>query len=324
MFNGELFPSFRSNTKWGYKRADTNIFASLSVLFVLETNKNNFPRGYYENLRQKVLMALPKYENMHGVSTYNFWETRPTKHFPNGYILGKLKHFKLPDDIDDTALAFLLKGESEEQVKTLRKQVIHHSKPFEPSQSFAYNTWFGENMPYETDVCAVTNLMFLFQKVDLEPDQRDVATLTFLAQVIADGEYLEKPFQYARHYGSAPLIIYHLARLIGSFHIPVLESQRELLIEQANTCFENATKEIDRVLLQSSLLKLGFQFDFELDLKKIDRESFYPFIGAPFAPFKNALSRKLASKKWVIINWECEALAWAYCLENLYLRKFEI
>ena len=110
---------------------------------------------------------------------------------------------------------------------------------------------------------------------------------------------------------------------MATFFIPELEAQKATLVNQAHQLLEKKPSSMERVLLTSSLMKLGVKVDSCLNLEEVERFKFYPFIGAPFAPFENKLFQRLAAKKLAIINWECDAVKWAYCIENMVLRRYQ-
>lgn len=322
-FPAGIFASQRSNPIWMYRRQDSNIFATASVAFILKGLIKYLPKYEKEKVEvilNNVLNVFERYSNMHGGLSYNFWQTKPSQHFPGGYLFRHFKHFKLPDDIDDTALVFLVQNRKKEEVATLRDMVIKHSKRLEKDKAFAYNTWFGQKMPKETDVCAISNLLYLFLESKLELVDSDIASISFLAESIASQRLIKQPFEESRHYGTSTLIIYHFARLMGRFEIPELEKQKVKLISMAFKVWESEKNMMNKVLLQTALLRLGEKVDFDANSDDLKTSDFYPFIGAPFAPFSNPVSKYLAGKPWAIINWECEALKLAYMLENKVLK----
>ncbi|SOE20768.1 hypothetical protein SAMN06298216_1249 [Spirosomataceae bacterium TFI 002] len=318
-----IFPSQRTNSSWKYTREDSNVFATASILFILKgiiIYLPNHQKGKIAELTSNAKGAFEKYANMHGGLTYNFWQTKPSQHFPNGRLFQYFKHFKLPDDIDDTALIYIIQQRNKEEVEQLRGKVIQHSQPFKKGTNYAYNTWFGQNMPFENDVCALCNLLYLFLDADLELCNEDLASLDFIAKSIQSQSFIDEPFKVARHYASTPLIIYHYARLMGSFEIPVLENQKELLITKTLELFANEKNAMNKLLLHTSLLRFGHNMSFKMNEEELSNSKFYPFIGAPFAPFSSFLPKRIAPKPWAIINWQCEALKLTYIIENEVLK----
>lgn len=317
------FPSYRSNTNWAYKRADSNIFATASTLFILKNIQpvlNESQSRLIEKMCKNAADSFELYRNKGGGETYNFWQTKPSKHFPNGYFLQFFKHFKLPDDIDDTALMYLLQNRGKVDVIALRNKVENHSQVFVKDQEYAYNTWFGEKMPLENDVCALCNLLYLILDKGLELNEKDHSTIEFIAESIKSEKYISQPFQIARHYASSPIIVYHYARLMGKFKLLALENQKVGLLAQMRRLFDQEKNMMLKLLLHSALLKLGDKVNFDAPFNELMESEFYPFIGAPFAPYSNKVLKMISGQSCLIINWECKALKLSYILENQVLR----
>jgi hypothetical protein len=211
-FEKGIFPSLRVNPIWGYSRADNNIFASLSVCFILKSVFDHLEEAEKAKVGlmiENVIQCLPNYQTDSNRHTYNFYRKGVHEHFPNGLLMHRFKHFKLPDDIDDTALAYVVMGLP---VTLLRTELQKHAH-----QSGVYDTWFGINMPKEKDVCALCNLMYLVFSSDDILNANDEKTLAFLNDIIVSESFLKNPFWLSRHYGTVPLIVYHFARLIQKF-----------------------------------------------------------------------------------------------------------
>lgn len=298
--------SIRSNRFWGYKRVDHNLFAPLATVAIL---KDILPKATTNLAKGRLKSLANAYQHHSGRPTYNFWPRNNP--FPNGRILHKYSHFKLPDDIDDTALFHLVVGSPKETVQEVRQLAGHYSKGLP-----AYGTWFGENMPKEIDVCALCNLLLLFQEHGLEPTEEDTASYVYLANVISKEIINKEPFRLARHYARPALLYYHFARLMSRSEQAVLLRQKDSLVNQLNAFKGNTW---DQVLVNSSLLRLGYQP--KSSINKHSEEIYYPFIGAPLAPYTPKVPWFLASSPLFLLNWECEELMEAYFLEYLFFKS---
>ncbi|MFT5886229.1 MAG: hypothetical protein ACI9IP_002693 [Arcticibacterium sp.] len=326
--NGKIpkggFLSLRKNGFFFYKRSDNNLFATASVGFIL---KGLRPYLEGENLNgvssilNKLIPGFDMYQNKDGLMTYNFWTTRPTNHFPFGYLMRHLRHFKLPDDIDDTALVYMVK---ELEIDWLKDKLKEHA-----GDTKIYGTWFGQNMPIEYDVCALSNLMYLIFDSGLPLNEFDEATLVFLKKVLGSKNYLDNSFWVSRHYGSVPLIVYHYGRFLGGFNPKGFADVKLELIRTIEVLFNKEEVWMNNVLLQSAYIKLGGKHEEVLNWnalalgweEKWKSESFAAFIGAPFAPYNSKWTRFLASKKLFQIQWKSEAHELALILENVVLRN---
>lgn len=312
--------SIRKNDLWGYKRADDNIFALASTLFILQKNAshlNDKEKEAFEKIQTKIQSYFPKYQNKDGRLTYNFYRTQPSGHFPNGRFMRRFDHFRLPDDIDDTALIYLSSGASKEQTIWLKTHLAEFTDQYKgnPNQRI-YNTWMGKNMPKEQDVCALLNLMYLFFSHQVDLNQTDVNTLEYMTESVV--EITKNPFKIARHYAHPALIIYHYARFMGDFSYSALEKKKETLVLIALELLEKEKVAHFRMLLEISLIKFGIKREaVELNMKS--KKEFYSFIGAPFAPFNNRAVRMIAENKWSQIFWKSEIHELALELEYVCL-----
>lgn len=328
------FPSFRENKLLGYRRPDDNIFATASTIFILNEIKEKLSfeeQSVVEKLTQNAQPAYQLYQNKDGLATYNFWKTRPSKHFPHGKLLHKLRHFKLPDDIDDTALIHLTKQHSDGETLWLKEKLTQHSQQKNEPKRYVYSTWFGENMPIEQDVCALCNLMYWVFENDLPLSDHDEATLDFLRNKILSGDFEKQPFLTARHYASVPLILYHYTRLIYKFNISQLINCKSIILKKVTALLKKKCRLVDEILLSTVLLKLAPESKvlerFQFSEMPISDDKFYSFIGAFVAPYAGnedweslSLLRKIAAHPLTRFNWKCEAHELALQLENLVLR----
>ena len=160
-----IFPSYRQNNYLFYKRPDTNIFYTATIVFILNQIKHKVSeksQTIIKEITEKAIKNYPDFQNKDGLKTYNFWQTKPSKHFPNGFIFRHLDHFRIPDDIDDTSLVYLTLPQSKKDVIWLKEKLKLHTVPSLGVGGAVYSTWFGKNMPIEFDVCALCNLMYLF------------------------------------------------------------------------------------------------------------------------------------------------------------------
>jgi hypothetical protein len=299
--------SVRENRHWGYKRTDNSLFAISSGLFVLQNLEKYFSKEekvLLRNLETEVLKLYPSYKNKDGKPTYNFYPTKPSRHFGGGYFMRHFDHFRLPDDIDDTALVFLTDKNLKNQISELQILLQKHQH----SMGF-WNTWFGKNMPEESDICAQINMLILYFSNDLENDVLAQNTLSYIVKAIPNFE--KYPFLYARHYGSASLILYHFARFMALFPSSPLEIHKKQL---KDICKNNLLKEkkLGEILIyEITLLKLGEKREKQKFPEKMPR--FYTFIGAPFAPLR--FWNKLAGIQLLLINWRSHFYQKALILE---------
>lgn len=331
-FSSGLFPSFRSNRFLCYNRPDTNVFFTANIVFILQQLKPHLLEKHNLVIDKIITLAIrnyPNFQNKDGLKTYNFWQTSPSKHFPNGNIFKNFEHFRIPDDIDDTTLAYLTLPHSKEDVLWLKEKLIQHAnlEKLQIRNTFKhyrnlkiYSTWFGKNMPIEFDACALCNLMYLVEKHQLPRNDYDTDTYRFLREVIERNEFITDPFSVAHNYATTPLIIYHYARLLGDFSIPELESCREKLISTTTVLLEKGTSYMNKIILETSLFKLGVQKTNSAFNIQSSELNFPYFIAGLLSSYENPILQKMARWKITQMEWTCEAHSLALILENYCLK----
>jgi hypothetical protein len=337
-FDEGLFPARRVNRLIGYQRPDTTIFFTAVIVFTLQKLKPFFSpksQALVDKIAHQAVKNYPLFQNKDGLQTYNFWKTKPSKHFPNGHLFRHFDHFRIPDDVDDTAMIYLtslptaketywLKNKLSEHAN-LSKQTIQNTYP-EYRQLRGYSTWFGKNMYIEFDACVLCNILYCIYEYQLPLNQHDIDSLQYVRSVIETGRYLTEPFRCAHQYPRTVPIIYHVARLIGAFHIPALAPIREKLISDTQQLLKKTQHPLDEIVLRTSLLRLGVKesvqdaFDVQ-QLSAKDFKGFYFFIAGLLTAYENPLLYRMAVSPLFQMRWECEAHCWTLVAEYLVLSK---
>ena len=323
-----LLASERSNPAWFYRRADTNSFFTAITVFTLQGLRAGLSEPEQERVDQfsrRAVAAYQRFRNKDGLSTYNFYPTRPTAHFPNGWVFRHFRHFQLPDDIDDTAMVYLTTRPVRADLDWLKTKLTRHANGVQSvaPNTFpdyrhltAYSTWFGKNMPVELDACALSNLLYCLYYYDLPRNRHDADSLTFLRSIVETDRYRTDPFRCAHNYARPSLIIYHLARFIGAFDPPELRAIRPKLIADARTALAGATNRMEQVVLATSLLRLG-EAVVDLDLTDIETDvtGFHFFIAGLLSAYPQPWVYRWAHRPFWHIRWRCEGYNWALVLE---------
>src|SRR6266513_1179212 len=65
------------------------------------------------------------------------------------------------------------------------------------------------------------------------------------------------PTYLSPYYVRSSILIYHVVRLMSAFHIPELEVYKQQLIEDAQKEFDESTNVMDKIILSTSLMRLG-------------------------------------------------------------------
>jgi len=335
LFPQGIFPAQRSNSMIGYRRPDTTMFFSAIIAFTLQSIRRYCSAGsqaQIDSIREKVTANYPDFQNKDGLKTYNFWKTKPSRHFPNGRWFRRFDHFRIPDDIDDTAFAYLTTDPSQEQLVWLKEKLTLHANGTklwirntypEYKTLRAYSTWFGKNMYVEFDVSVLSNMLYCIMHYKLPLNVHDEASLEYIRSVIETRRYIDAPFRCAHQYPRTPLIIYHVARLIAAFHPAALEAVRSQLIEETQNLLKTTRNRMDRILLATSLMRFGVKTD-RIPVETFgekDFKGFYFFIAGLLTAYENPILYKLSVNPLVHMHWTCEAHCWALLAEYEALWK---
>ncbi len=344
-FDEGIFESTRENSFWKYKRPDTNIFFTTLIVFYLQKIKDKVSvqsQELIEIICEKAKANYPKFKNKDGLNTYNFFKTVKSGHFPHGNIMHRFEHFKIPDDVDDTAFIYRTLPHSTSDALWLQQKLAKHANlstkknthTFKEYQNLrAYSTWFGKNMYVEFDVCILSNILSSLLSFGLTLDQHGQDSILYIKDVILSNKHIDYPFRVAHCYPRTIVIIYHVARLMANHSIEILEDCRPILIKNILDLLKQKQHFLDEIVLIISLLNLDISYQFQLKSKiKIlqnqiesslktapDFGEFYFFIGGMMTSFENKLSYYLAKQKYFHLYWRSEAFNWAIMAEFLVL-----
>lgn len=340
-FDEGLFAAYRSNDSIGYKRADTTLFFTAITVFTLQKIRHlvsDDNQKIIDNIAQKAIEAYPKFQNKDGLKTYNFWKTKPSLHFPNGFIFRHFDHFRIADDADDTSMVYLTSTVSSDESSWLKNKLALHANghrqkiknTYSEYQNLqAYSTWFGKNMYTEFDACVLSNVLYFVFENNLPLTQNDADSLAYIQSIVETDRYQIEPFRVAHQYPRTELIMYHVARLMGTFEPLALQAIRPKLVADMQAQLLITTHFLDKILLENSLMRLGV-FDHNgsyFEQKSVEYLSicdgmnekgkgFYFFIAGLLTAYENPLLYRMA--RWPIfhIKWQCEAHNLALLVEH--------
>lgn len=331
-----IFRSQRFHPFLPYRREDDNLFFTSSIIKILQGVESQFDdseKAVFDRIKSKALEAYPLFQNKDGLDTYNFWQTKPSRHFPNGWFMHRFKHFQIPDDVDDTALVFLTEGADKERVHKLREKLKLHAnlaykRAYNPLPKYrdlkCYSTFFGKRMYIEFDVCVLSNLMsvILPHYEEDELNKYDKDTLKFITEVILNEEHKKLPFYSAPNYPTTELILYHVSRLI-----PLLpKSYRNQIEEKLKQDIQDLlakTNGLNRILMENAAMKLSIEFNpVEWNSEQlIDDRGFYFFHAGMITAFENSVAQKIANASLFHLRYTSKALNGALLIENLMLKR---
>lgn len=338
-FQKGTFPSFRYN---GNNRTagkpDNNIFFTGLIAFTLKDIADRYSDDSIQMLCKEIItnaaISYPKYQHKSGRPTYNFWRTNPVELFPGAKAIQPLKHINsLPDDLDDTVLFFLSQDNVSDSTRKILEQLMVASankskktikNTYKKYKEIpAYSTWFGYKMPVDFDFCVLTNVLYYRYSYSHPFNSTDSATIYLLARIIADKEYLHHPSYISPHYGRAPILLYHIARLMGKYNIPQLEPYRQQLIEDLQAQVKQSNIEMDQIIMHTALIWLGEKenkpFFNSFDLNNLKSTDFTFFVGCMNTYFNNPLKAVLYQIPALRFYFQCNAYNKALLLQYLSL-----
>lgn len=330
-----LFPSWRWKKALGYRRPDSNGFFTSLTVFTLREIRAQLPAAaqtMVDDIAAKALATYPLYQNRDGQATYNFYQTRPLNHFPHGYLLRRSRHFASPDDVDSTSLAYLSDPRPAAQNQWLKAKLQAHANtvkgwattgPVAFRQKKIYSAWFGERMPIDLDASTLSNALLWVVRTQQPLNEFDADGLAFINWAIASGEYRRRPLDVSAYYATAPLIAYHVGRLLAGASWPQLATARATLLRDLPALLAGTKSFMEKILLGTTLLRLGeaspplldpsWTFD---ELERRSRGLYFCI-----APLLNYYPHTRWLARWRLsqIDWECPAHSLALVAEYLAL-----
>jgi len=330
-----LFPSLRWKTALGYRREDSNGFFTSLIVFTLREIRARLPaatQATVDDIAAKALAIYPLYQSKSGQATYNFYPPRPKQHFPHGFLLHRTRHFAAPDDLDSTSLAYLSYPRPAAENQWLKAKLQAHANtvkgwattgPLAFRQKKIYSAWFGERMPIDMDASTLSNGMLWVVRSGLPLNEFDADSLAFINWTIASGAYRRCPLDVSAYYATAPLIAYHVGRLLAEAELPPLAEARATLLRELPVLLVESPHFMNKLLVGTTLLRLGVEIPALLnptwtlaDLEANSRGLYFCI-----APLLNYYPQTRWLARWRLsqIDWECPAHSLALLAEYVAL-----
>jgi len=328
-FHDGLFASKRYLGEQKKFKYDNNIFFTALITYTLQSLHDDFTRHdqqIIDSIISRAKSNYSRYRNRRNEITYNFWQTHPDLPLPNNKFWSKSEKIKLPDDFDDTSIIFVTQEKNDSLDFVLKQKMAAHanlvnakiSSTFRRYKSYkAYNTWFGEKMKQDFDICVMSNtLLYIFQR-GLELNQFDYETMQLIKQMVISDDYLNYPQLISPHYQNSSVILYHLSRLLSVANNEKLNGIRDKVIKDLNEKLKHVNNRMEKVILLSSLYRLDQKPDIQMDYKDIsnDFEDFSFFVANPFSGNTMLAKRLLGTGKYAFYKYRCDAYNWTLILE---------
>jgi hypothetical protein len=318
---------------FGYKRIENTIFNTAITLFQLKQvaeYADEHEQALIQHICNNATISYPKYLSRTGKCRYNFWQTNPDKHFPNGHLLGKFARFRPADDADDTVMAYLTAPHTPEQIQWLRTELNAYangvkkwskSMPKGMERLPVYSTFFVDKMDVSADVCVLSNILFWVYANGFIPNEYDQASLDFIARCIAQNLHLNHPVSISRYYPDPVVIIYHIARLIQRFNPSQLMYLIPQLMADIQYLLHKPLSFMQRVLVCSALIKLGGKAPAIIAPPSAgDFATGFSYFAYPITvEYKNPLLHQLSALSATHMRFYCKAFFLSLVLEYKYL-----
>ncbi len=339
-YNKGMFPSQRSNKFLFYKREDSNIYYPALVTFTLlplleKCNTNHQKR--LKKIIEGITQNYPSYSNPKDDLLINFYKTKPTDHFPNGYFFSKFKHFKLADDTDCTCIVGtnLQDQLNTNDVTHIRKELVQFANLSQKKIVYTfdkykdlrgYGVWLGTGkMPVEFDLCVMANILFFTFQNNCTLNQQDLDSLSYIKTAILDNDIDYHPFEISYTYPSTIVMLYHIARLWSVMPFPEKYlPKKEIIVAKIDYYLNTSKNTLEKILLTSSLLKMEQQtIPINYQISEVEKEfaGFGFFRALMLKGTNNPLLNKLATYPLFQLLFDCDAYYYSLLLEYELLRK---
>ncbi|GAB3426758.1 hypothetical protein GCM10027516_31090 [Niabella aquatica] len=314
-------------------REDDNIFFTGLIVWTLKTIREGLSsenRQMVDVLCEKAQSNYFRYRNKDGGPTYNFWQTQPSRHFPNSTYFSSRKKYILPDDLDDTSIIYLsadfpdslkaaVKKLMAENANGAKRTIRNTYKKYKKIS--AYSTWFGKNMPVDFDICVQANGLRFVLDNGFRLNRYDSATIRLINRMVVSGRYLKRTPYNAPHYQKASIILYHLVRLVAAHpqHAALYEL-KPVLLKDIRLQLQKVTNGMEKVLLHTSLLRLGEKDAERIAVCRQDMEAFYFFVANMTSVFPNPVKGLFAGSRRTNFFYHSQAYYLTLLLEHEMLR----
>lgn len=329
-----IFPSQRVYlSRKKLVKEDDNIFFTGLIIWTLKSIREQLSvknQAIVDAMAAKAIANYYRYQNKDGRPVYNFWQTNPSRHFPNSRYFSRRKKYIIPDDLDDTAILYLSAEFSDSLKRAVKKLMAENANgqkrrirnTFRRYKNVpAYSTWFGKNMPVDFDICVQANGMRLVLDNQLELNRYDSATIRLMKDMLIARKHIKRPHYTSPHYQSTPIILYHLARLVAAHsQHPLLADVKPLLVKDLKKEMQRAGNGMEQILLQTSLSRLHEPAGESIHIDREDWDNFYFFVANMTSVFPNPIKGIFANSRKTNFFYRSEAYYLTLLVENEMLR----
>lgn len=334
-----MFPAYRQCAGFPHNyQPDNNIFFSAITAFTLKNIDpylNNSDKTRASQIVQQTAVAYPYYRNQHGKPYYSFWPAN-ARILPHSYFINRFNGiFAQGDDADDSVMILLASDDNSSDNAALKERLIQVSnlKKRKINSTFkkyrnipAYSTYLGEKMHPDFDFAVQCNILYFNFEKKMPLVKEDSATVLLLSEILKNREYMKRPVYVSPSYVQSSVLIYHISRLMGSFKIAALDVYKEQLIADAYRLLGKATNIMDRIILRTSLLRLGAKapdltINTIADFERTDHREFVFFQARAAFAQPTPIKQIFLHWNYLIYSFYCPTYNKALLLEYLVLKN---
>ena len=331
------FPTYREcgGVPHNYQ-PDNTVFYTAITAFALRNMLpylNEDDKAIAENIIREARTSYPFYRNKHGYPYYGFWATNDPI-MPGTYYFKYLKQvFGQGEDADDTVMILMTDSSSDKDVTDLKQRLVDVAnlskrKIIAAYKKYrdipAYSTYLGSRTVPDFDFGVQCNILYFVLDKKLPWVNHDSATLQLVTDMVRNREYMSAPIYLSPYYVRSSILIYHVVRLMNAFYIPQLEAYKQQLIDDAKKEFDASNNVMDKILLSTSLMRLGLKDEHYIppftsisEFEKSNQQQFIFFQAR--AAYSYPTPFKQIFLHWSYINYYfyCPAYYKTLWLENL-------
>ncbi len=336
-----MFPGFREcgGAPHNYQ-PDNNIFYTAVAAFTLHNMLpylNNDDKAIAEKIISNIQKIYPLFRNKHGYPYYGFWATKDPI-MPHSYFYKYLKQiFGQGEDADDTVMILMSDNSSKADVLAFKKRLQDVANLSSPKRKIvstygkyksipAYSTYLGSRTIPDFDLAVQCNVLYFVFDKKLPFTKQDSATLHLITEIVCNREYMKAPVYISPYYVRSSILIYHVVRLMSAFNIPELEIYKQQLIDDAEKEFSASTNVMDKMLLSTSLMRLGAKpemppFTTINEFENTNQKQFIFFQARAAYSYRTPIKQMMLHFSYINYYFYCPAYYKILWLENLMWQK---
>ena len=334
-FYAGSFPTYREcgGAPHNYQ-PDNTVFYTAITAFALRNMipyLNEDDKEIAQDIITKIQKIYPLYRNKHGYPYYGFWATNDPI-MPHTYYFKYLKQvFGQGEDADDTVMILMTDSTNDKDVTDLKQRLIDvanlsRQKIIATYKKYrnipAYSTYLGSRTVPDFDFAVQCNILYFVLDKKLPFEKQDSATLHLITEMVRNREYMAAPVYISPYYVRSSILIYHVVRLMNSFHVPELDQYKQQLIADAQKEFDASTNVMDKILLSTSLMQLGAKpelppFTSITEFENTNQKQFVFFQARAAYSYPTPLKQMMLHFSYINYYFYCPAYYKILWLENL-------